>query len=32
LGVPNINSYNGYVGLGRYLDNTRLGSEDDIVE
>jgi len=32
LGVPNVDSYNGHVGFGRHLDNTRLGSEDDIVE
>jgi len=32
LGVPNVNPNNGHVGLGRHLDDMRLGSEDDIVE
>jgi len=32
LGVPNVNLYTGHVGLGRYLDDMRLGSKDDIVE
>jgi len=32
LSVPNVNLYNGHVRLGRHLDDTKLGSEDDIVE
>ena len=32
LGVPNIDSYNSHVGLGRYLDYMQFGSKDYIVE
>ena len=32
LGVPNVDPYNGHVGLGRNLDYTWFGSEDYIIE
>jgi len=32
LGVPNVNPYNSHVRLGRHLNDTRLGSEDNIVK
>jgi len=32
LDVSNFDPNNGHVGLGRHLDDTRLGSKDDIVE
>jgi len=32
LDVPNVDLYNGYVGLGRHLDNTRFESKNNIVE